>query len=414
MSLSQIGEFSFIIATLGLALGVTSNLLYPIAVAVSVVTTFMSPYMIRSSTAVSGMLERRLPRSWVAAIERYSQQAEGVKTTSDWRKLLRAYGLNLGAFALLSVAGIFLGRRHLPTLFEPGIGWLDGTFIAGLVTLLALVPCIWAMSFRRIQRGAYRHLWLNKRALRGPLIAIELVRVVAAVVVVALLVYEFFGTGLAFVAALIITVVAVLIFRRKLQGFYQRLEERFLLNFYQRENRKRRPALAPWDLHLAEIELPQDSVAVGRSLQELALREKHGVNIALIERDERTIPVPGREERLLPGDNLVLIGTDAQLVDVNRSLARPITANGDGTFDKTDIRLEKYRVLPRSLLIGRTIRESGIREQGRSLITGIERGDQRIVNPESTVTFQQDDLIWLVGDAEAMHAFMADGKGMLE
>lgn len=413
MSLSQIGEFSFIIATLGVTLAVTSPLLYPIAVAVSVVTTFASPFMIRASGSVSAALERTLPASWVAAIARYGQQTDQVKVTSDWRKLLRAYWLNLLAFLLLSIAIIFAGSRYLPALLEPGFGWLDGTFLAGLVTLVVLVPCVWAMSFRRIQRDAYRHLWLNKRSLRGPLVALEVVRLIVAIVVLALLVNEFFGTGLAFVAALVVMVVAMLILRTRLQTFYQRVEEHFLLNFYQRERRKQRPALAPWDLHLAEIELPDASEAVGRSLQELRLRERFGVNIALIERGERTIPVPPRDERLLPGDNLVLIGTDEQLAEANKALSTEMS-NGESDVEKADIQLEKYRITPRSPLIGLSIRRSGIREMARALVTGIERGDERLINPESDVAFAQDDLIWLVGDAEAMHAFMAGGKGTVE
>lgn len=205
----------------------------------------------------------------------------------------------------------------------------------------------------------------------------------------------------------------MLILRTRLQSFYQRVEEHFLLNFYQRERRKQRPALAPWDLHLAELELPPASEAVGRSLVELRLRERFGVNVALIERGERTIPVPPRDERLLPGDNLVLIGTDEQLAEANKTLTAEPNVE-ESLVEKTDIQLEKYRVIPRSPLIGLSIRRSGIREMGRSLVTGIERGDERIINPESDAVFAQDDLIWLVGDAEAMHAFMAGGKGTLE
>jgi len=414
MSLSQIGEFSFIIATLGLTLGVTSNRLYPIAVAVSVLTTFITPYMIRSSGAVAALLERTLPSAWLGAIERYSRQTQQVKVTSDWRHLLRAYGLNLLVFSSVSVAVIIVGQRHLPALLDPGIGWLDGSFLAGLVTLLLLIPVIWAMSFRRIQRGAYRHLWLNKRELRGPLVAIEAVRVLVAVMMLALLVNQFFGTGLAFLAALLFTVLAVVIFRSRLHRFYQRLEKHFLLNFHQREQRRQRPELAPWDMHLAELEVPASSVAVGRTLQELALRERYGVNVALIERGERTIPVPTRDERLLPGDNLVLIGTDEQLATANRALAEEPPESGNSTPERCEMQLVKYRILPRSPLIERTIRASGIREEGSALVTGIERQGQRIPNPESALVLQQDDLLWLVGDADRVRTFMYDGKGARE
>jgi len=407
MSLSQIGEFSFIIATLGLTLGVTSSFLYPIAVAVSALTTFTTPYMIKASPKVAELLTKVLPASWVEALARYSAQADQVKVTSDWKTLLRSYAVNTLIFGVLSLAVIVVGYRILPQVFGEGIGWFDGELIAGFVTMILVVPFIWAMSFRRIKREAYQHLWLNRKQLRGPLVMVELARVLIAVLMLAILVNQFFSTGWALMIAILIFSIAVVTFRRKLQHFYGRVEQRFFSNLNQREARKKRPELAPWDMHLAEIPLREDSIAIGRSLLELQLREKFGVNVALIERGDRSIPVPSREERLLPGDNLLLIGTDEQLAAVNKALDTPLAENGASGLEKEDIRLGHYRVLPQSPLVGRTIRESGIREKAFALVTGIERNDQRIPNPESTVRFESNDLLWLVGNGERINAFMS-------
>lgn len=408
MSLAQIGEFSFIIATLGLTLNVTSPFLYPIAVAVSAITTFTTPYLIQASPGFVAWLTRVLPEKWVHGLARYSTQTDQVKVTSDWRILLRAYALNAVVFGVLSLAVIILGYRWLPHLFGSGIGWFDEYLIAGTVTLLLVIPFIWAMSFRRIQREAYRHLWLSRRQLRGPLVMVELARVTMAVVMLAVLANQFFSTGLALVLAIVIFAFTAVVFRRKLQHFYGRVEQRFFSNLNQREARKRRPELAPWDMHLAEIELRADSVAVGRSLQELALRERFGVNVGLIERGERTIPVPVRDERLLPGDNLLLIGTDEQLAAANKELDTPLSTTGLPELEKEDIRLGHYRILPHSPLVGKTIRGSGIREKALALVTGIERNDQRLPNPESTVRFEANDLLWLVGNGTRIAEFMRD------
>jgi CPA2 family monovalent cation:H+ antiporter-2 len=356
MSLSQIGEFSFIIATLGVSLGVTSPILYPIAVAVSVLTTFSTPYMIKASTGVAKWLEGALPARWVAAIDQYSTQAEQVKVTSDWRILLRAYGLNVLAFSILCIVLILISSRSLVPVIAERFPDVNARRIAGLITLIPLLPLIWAMSIRRIKRAAYRHLWLNKKQLRGPLVSIEVARVIVAVLILGFLVNQFFSTGWAFGATLLIMTIALLIFRRRLNLFYHRVEKRFITNLNHREDNKRRPHLAPWDMHLAELEVKADSIAVGRSLQELQLREKHGVNIALIERNDRNIPAPSRDERLLPGDKLVVIGTDEQLADLNKTMDATVPENDDYDLDMDDIALEKYRVLPRSPLIGTTIR----------------------------------------------------------
>lgn len=414
MSLSQIGEFSFIIATLGLALGVTSPRLYPIAVAVSVLTTFITPYMIRGSEGVAAWLTRSLPPAWVAGLDRYAHQTDQVRVTSDWRKLLQAYGLNVGVLALLGVSVILIGERQLLPWSTARLGARPGAMVAGSITLAVLLPVVWAMTFRRIQRAAYRHLWLNRRALRGPLVMIEAVRIVAAVVLLSLLVNRFFGAGPGLLAAVLLLVLAVVLFRRGMQAFYQRLEQHFLFNFQQRERRRQRPELAPWDLHLAEVEVPSTSVAVGRTLQELLLRERHGVNIALIERGERTIQVPGRDERLMPGDNLVLIGTDEQLAAASGALQQSPAESGAPTPDRSEMKLMKYRVLPRSPLIGRTIRSSGIRDHGNALVTGLERDDQRIPNPDGAMVLQQDDLLWLVGDVDKLRSFMHNGMAVRE
>lgn len=414
MSLAQIGEFSFIIATLGLSLGVTSSFLYPIAVAVSAVTTFTTPYMISLSGPFAERLIKLVPHRVMQALDRYSQQTERATVVSEWRVLLRAYMVNLILWGTCSLAVILLGSRVLERWFGDGIGWFDGRLLAGFATLVLLLPFIWAMSFRRIRADAYRHLWLNKRTLRGPLVALEVGRIAAAILVLTVLVARFFQTNVALFAALVFIGISAYIFRRRLQRFYQRVEQRFLLNLTQRETSRERPSLTPWDMHLAEVKLPAGSVAMGRSLQELALRERYGVNIALIERGDRTIPVPARDERLLPGDNLVLIGTDEQLVKVNNELATTLPENGTDELDKEDLRVRKYRIPPRSPLIGRTIRECGIREEGHALVTGIERGEQRIPNPESTVVLQQGDLLWLVGNSSRLQEFMADGKGMIE
>ncbi len=414
MSLAQIGEFSFIIATLGLSLGVTSSFLYPIAVAVSAVTTFTTPYLIKLSGPFAGWVASVLPKRLLTSLERYAQQAERATVTSDWQVLLRAYILNVVIWGAASLAVILLGSRVLERWFGEGIGWFDGELLAGFATLILLLPFIWAMSFRRIKTEAYRHLWLNKRTLRGPLVSLEVVRIAMAVLVLTVLVGRFFRTGTALMMAVVFIGISAFFFRRRLQTFYQRVEQHFLLNLTQRESARERPTLTPWDMHLAELELAPGSVAMGRSLQELALRERYGVNIALIERGDRSIPVPSRDERLLPGDNLVLIGTDEQLARVNIELATTLPESGTNDLDKEDLRVRKYRVPPRSPLIGRTIRESRIREEGSALVTGIERGEQRIPNPESTMVLQQNDLLWLVGNGDRIHAFMGEGRGLIE
>jgi CPA2 family monovalent cation:H+ antiporter-2 len=415
LSLSQIGEFSYIIATLGLTLNVTSKFLYPIAVAVSAVTTFTTPYMIQASGPFAGWLERTLPKRWTSALDRYGQQADQVKETSAWRQLLRSYIMNLAVFAVLCLATIFVLGPAFIMLFGKRFLGLDGHIWAGMATFVVMMPLIWAMSLRRIARNAYRALWLNQRHLRGPLVMLELVRLAAAVVVLALLVNVFFSTGWALLALLVLMVFAVGMFRQRLHRFYLRMEARFMRNLNERELSQRRTDLAPWDMHVAQVRMAMDSALAGQSLAELGLREKYGVNIALIERsDGSTVSAPGNADRLLPGDNLMVIGTDAQLAQLHQALEKPRTSPGKRGMAKEDIRLRRYRITPQSSLVGKSIRESGLREEASAMVAGIERAGERIMNPDGTMVFKSRDVLWLVGNGAAIANYMQERKAARE
>jgi len=415
MSLSQIGEFSFIIATLGLTLHVTSAFLYPIAVAVSAVTTFTTPYMIKASGPFANALSKLLPKRWTAAMERYSTQADQVKETSAWRTLLTAYLLNMAIFSVLTLAVIIFIGPLLVVLFGKGFLGIRPSVLAGSLTFLLVLPLIWAMSLRRIKGAAYRQLWTSQKQLRGPLVMMELLRLGAAVVMLALLVNEFFSTGWALVAFLVLTFVSAARFRQRLHRFYVRMEDRFMQNLNQREISVRRTDLAPWDMHLAQVRLGADSIAAGQSLAELALRERHGVNIAMIERGSgHTVSAPGRDHRLLPGDTLLVIGTDAQLAELHRELDKPHPLTGTREVAKEDIRLRKFRIMPQSPLVGKRIHDSGLRDQAGTMVAGIERGEQRIMNPEGNTLIRANDRLWLVGDPAMIRSFMEEHKAVRE
>jgi CPA2 family monovalent cation:H+ antiporter-2 len=415
MSLSQIGEFSFIIATLGLTLGVTSAFLYPIAVAVSAVTTFTTPYMMKASGPVADRLERALPENWKKVLERYGRQADQVKETSAWEKLLRSYLVNMSVFAVICLSIVFGVGPLFTVLFSGTFLGIDGKVLAGLTTFALLLPFIWAMSLRRINRKAYRQLWVNKRGLRGPLVMLELVRLGAAVLVLSLLVQVFFSAGWALAAMVLLLAFAVVVFRQRLNRFYLRLENRFLRNLNQRELSMRRTDLAPWDMHLAQVRVRSDSGAAGHSLLELGLREKHGINIAMIERASgHTLTAPGRNDRLLPGDNLLVIGTDQQLADLQQALDIPRSGPVKPELAKEDIRLKRFRITPQSPLVGQRIHDSGLRDQAHAMVAGIERDGARIMNPEGRMELHANDVVWLVGNGATIRAFMEERMAVRE
>ncbi|WP_442588872.1 cation:proton antiporter domain-containing protein [Pedobacter sp. AW31-3R] len=399
LSLAQIGEFSFIIATLGLTLKVTSDFLYPIAVAVSAITTFTTPYLIKASEPFYLFLERTLPKKWVAAISRYSSSTAGITTLSDWKILLKAYTFNTIIHSVILIGIIFLSSRYLhPLITKNLINGNKGIIITLVLSLIIMAPFLWALAIRRIERKAYSHLWLNKKYTRGPLISLEVLRIGLAVFSVGFLLFQFYNTWIAVTIALALIVSVMTIFSRKLQRFYDTLENRFLYNLNARETQNAQPEILPWDTHLAELSVAPESSLVGKSLIELAVREKYGVNIAMIERGKIMIPTPSRDERLYPNDKVLLIGTDDQLAAVKDLFEGSTEENKENNFPKKDMTLQKIVINSSSPVFAQTIRDSGIREKTQGLVVGIERNGKRILNPDSNLVFENEDIVWIVGN----------------
>ncbi len=398
MSLAQIGEFSFIIATLGVKLQVTSQYLYPIAVGVSVITTFTTPYMIRLADPFFNWLVPRLPMKWRTAINQYSTGAQTIQAESDWRIVLRSYLVVMATNSVVVIALIFLSTTYLlPLLRESIPGTILPAIITFVITLAATAPFFWGLAIRRLHSLAYRNLWLDKKYNHGPLVMLEVVRNLLLVVLVGFMVNLLFNTLVALVAILPVIGIVLFVFARRLNSFYARIEKRFLSNLRQREQMQSGGSgdLSPWDAHMAFFTMPAESTVVGKSLQQLAWRENFGINIAYIERGSITITAPARTDVLYPFDKIAVIGTDVQLEQFRIVLE---TATLPGQNGNEEITLNKFIVDEHTALRGKTIRASGIREMTNGVVVGIERGGRRILNPDSTTVFEWDDVVWIVGD----------------
>ncbi len=400
LSLTQIGEFSFIIATLGLSLNATSETLYPITIAVSALTTFTTPYMIKLADPMHRLFNKILPQRWINAIERYSTSAAGITTMPDWKILLRAYTINTITHGVIITAIVLLVSSYLhPFIVNNITNGINGIIISIVISFLIMSPFLWALSVRRIEKTAYSHLWLNKKYTRGPLIAIEVFRIALGTFFVGFLIYQFFDTWTAASIAVGLIVLVMVIFSRRLQSFYERMENRFFYNLNAREAAKKQPEILPWDTHLLELTVAPESKLVGQTLVDLAVREKYGINIAMIERGKIMIPTPKRDERLYPNDKVLVIGTDDQLASVKHLFDRDQTeVDEDETFPKQDMALQKIVINSKSPVFGQTIRDSGIREKTQGLVVGIERNGQRILNPDSHMVFENEDIVWIVGN----------------
>ncbi|HNW90783.1 MAG TPA: cation:proton antiporter [Bacteroidales bacterium] len=407
MSLSQIGEFSFIIATLGLTLKVTSGFLYPIAVAVSVLTTFFTPYMMRFSEPVYKFLAATLPEKWIRAIEKYSLSTRDISEISDWKKVLSASFLSITIFSVIIITIIIVSTRYIEPLFYT---FQFSRVITATVTLFVLSPFLWALAFRRTQRQAYANVWQRAQS-RGPLLALLLSRMVLAVIYVGLLFYLLFSTGIALIGMLG-ALLLLAVFSKKIKNFYRKIETRFMINLNECNTIKNDSdnVLTAWDIHIGSLEIKEHSPLAGNTLSEAKIREKFGVNVVMIVRDDLYINVPDRETRLFPHDILSVIGTDEQIEQFGAFLEN-VSADMTLLSSRPKVSLHHFTVGPESVLLNINMRQSKIREKTHSLVVGIERDGQRLLNPEPDEVIRLNDKIWIVGDEQRIKVCLPEFIG---
>lgn len=413
MSMAQIGEFAFIVATLGLSLGVISDFLFPVVVGASAITTFTTPYMIRYSEPVYNFVVKALPKRWVIVLNNYSFSTQHIQAESNWKVVMKSYanialsnGIILLAIGLISVN--FLIPFLNTNLQNPVI-----RSVAGLVITLGFsAPFLWALMAKKPDNVAYKELWLINRYNRGPLLVMEIARNITGIVLIGFWVDIFLPAKVAILVALPIIIIILFLFSTGIQNFYQRIEGRFLRNLNARERladeEKLKQArlqkqfnpqadLSPWDAHMIDLEVNPHAEYIGKMLEELQWREKYGINIAYIKRGDKLIYAPGRNNRLLPFDHVGVITTDDQM-----KIFKPVF-DAQESVEKTefpldDIILQKIVVNEHNRLKGLTIRSSDIRERTNGLVVGIERGKERILNPDSASAFEWGDIVWIVGE----------------
>ncbi len=413
MSMAQIGEFAFIVATLGLSLGVISDFLFPVAVGASAITTFTTPYLIKYSEPFYNVIAKILPDKWVNKLNSYSVSTQDIQADSDWKLVLKSYRNIALANGIILLALILLSLNFLlPFINENVEGDVLRNIIVLVISLGAASPFLWAFMAKRPHNLAYKELWLEKKYSRGPLLIIEIVRILLAILFIGFWVDRMVSTQIAILVIAPVTILVLIIFSRRVQKVYQRIEKRFLTNFNAREtaeasdvsliaNILRKNAdiqsnLKPWEAHIIEMEVNPEAEYTGKTLAELGWREKFGVNIAYIKRGDKLIHVPGRHNRLMPYDHVGIIATDEQMQMFKPAFdAKELIDVHD--MDINDIALQKIQVDEHTKLKGMDLRSSGLRERTDGLIVGIERGEERILNPDSTTILEWGDIIWIVG-----------------
>jgi monovalent cation:H+ antiporter-2, CPA2 family len=392
-SLAQIGEFSFIIASLGATLGVTNALLYPIAVAVSAITTFTTPYLVRWANPFADWLENHLPTRIQSGLERYStwmqsSQASHRKkdfTTNLFRFLLNGILVTI-VFILLSSVDIAKGLSFVPPFFHrPLFSW-------GLAVSLS-APFVWGMffSFKRREKNQTATVVATVHSLLAQVTTLVWVGVLSA---------TFFDTLLGFLGTLVGALAVFLFFYRSLRHAYFWLENRLIGNLKEEPKESEEySSLAPWDLHLSRITLHPDSPLTGKTIKEASIRQAFGLNVVAIQRGSRLIAPPSSSTPLYPSDLLLVLGSDGE-TEAFRNAAEGKTLGGVRTT-LSDYALTKVHIDSASPYLGKSIRDSQLQESKGSLVVGLETGGKRIANPNPDQKIETGQILWIISPSNA-------------
>lgn len=406
MSLAQIGEFSFLIATLGVSLNVISDFIYPITIAVSAVTTFTTPYTIKFSEPLSNWMERRLPNIIKTSLVKYESAMATTTEPGFLNVILKSYGIKILSNSVIIVAlTVFFSSIVLPYLNSllniPSLNLWVGFF-----TLLACAPFGWAIIFGQVHIPKSDTRTINK--LQKLQIGIILIRILIGCTLMGFVLGAFTNFA-ALSGSLLIGLSALgFFFSRFAEPLYQKIEHRFMANFTAKERHELEknpplPELAPWNIALTEFTLSPSSPLVAKTLQNSKLKETYGVTVTMIIRGAQKLIAPPGTELLLPYDKLCLIGTEDQLQQAREAIEVKIADNDASSIDHYG--LTSLTLTENDSLVNKTIRNSGLREMANGLIVGIERDGMRILSPEPNMELKADDLVWIVGDLSKIKKF---------
>lgn len=423
-SMAQVGEFAFIIATLGKSLGVISEFLYPVVVAVSVITTFLTPYMIRAAEPCYNVLVKHLPKRWVRRLTHIqtNNAGESASTNNLWKVLMKKMIFNTLIYGILSAAVIaIMFSAALPICRNLSIKWTGshwiGNAVCGFLTILFIAPFLRSIVMKQNHSEAFKALWTDRRINRLPLTATILARVLIALSFIFYICNYLTRFKNALMIAVAVGLLILMLLSRWLKKRSITLERLFIQNLRSRDieaqiRGKKKPLFADHlidrDIHIANLELPDDSLWAGKTLYSLKLRNRFGVHISSILRGSQRINIPNGGTILFPGDKLQAIGDDEQLTKLSKAMKAELQPTITD-IEKHEMKLRSFTISKTSPFIGKTLKDSGIRDKYNCMVVGVDEGQQNLTLITPSRCLQAGDVLWVVGEEKDLERILALG-----
>ena len=425
-SLAQLGEFGFIIAGVGVNLGVMRGFIYPVIIAVSVLTTFTTPYMIKLADPAYKGLCRMLPAGWLARLTPQPNMARtSAAEQSEWKKLLKSYFLRITLYGVILVA-LFIGSKQYLGAFIQRIVPDITPFLLNLaevvITLLLMSPFLFGMAVNSgsINNSASK-LLAEKSANMWPIAGLVIARTFIAISFVIAVIASRFHLSWWVILLIALAGFALIISARRTVHHYSALERRFMRNLNEKEEHERRikpvttsmrDKMAGYDVHLELIELAPDSLFAGLALKEIPFRRTTGANIIKIQRGAKSIIIPDGETCIYPHDKLLAVGTTGQLEKLRDMLSESVRDAEE--VDSQEFDVVSITLSHDSYLTGLCLRDTDMRLY-HCMVISVLRGEEFITNPGPQYRFEEGDVVWVAGDISAC-PWMEDeiGRGGIE
>lgn len=412
-SLAQLGEFAFIIASLGCSLGVMRDFIYPVVVAVSVITTFTTPYMINAAGPAYRLLLRKLPEEWLNRINAFSSsdKSNTAAAKNEWKRVIRIWLVRVVLYGVVLLA-LFMGA-HLYLDKVLGIfsdNWSEPLrgIVKTVITLIVMSPFLGGMAISGNDVSkSLRKLIKEKKSNVWPALSLLLIRILLAMAFVIAVIVDNFKVSWWILALVLLAGVVFFLVGRKTIKKFSLFEDRFMANLNVKEEYARRQSpvatslkdkLSKYDVHTEIVQIPADSLFAGKQLKQLPFRDTTGINIVKILRGNNALLIPSGNEFVYPYDKVLAVGTTEQLA----AFVEMVKAT-DNRMEKTktvDFSVEAITLTEDSYLTGKTLREADMRSYG-CMVISIVRKDDIITNPKADFRFQPEDIVWLAGEKSA-------------
>lgn len=400
MCLSQIGEFSFIIATLGLSLKVIDEYLYPVIVTVSIITIFATPYMIRFAEPLYEKFYRNVPQSWRIVIQEYGNGSRTLNHDGDLRGLMKCYASRIMLHSVWSIAVIIISVRFAEPFAHNLVGdeiWVSITLC--VLTLSAMAPFLYALMVKPIAAQTYERMWTDRKYVRGPLIALRLARMVVGAGLIGVVIGKFISTKVAFTIPAVVVVVALIFLSRRLKSHYYSIEERFMSNLEKsgKNNNIAIPKHLSNEIHMEYVDIMVYCDMCGKTIRQIHRDHHTGAQIISIYRKGEIIELPPNTEMLHAGDRVLAVGNDQQIQNL-RNHSTPSETAQMHTYPQTALNIYQITVPANSPLCAESANVSELINKFGFMLIGYERESQKFRRPKQGDVILADDTLWVVGN----------------